>query len=427
MALSEYNTDYKELAFDVLSTLTVENILGSGAFGTVFLVRNKVSKHLYALKFLRKGCNCPHFSRMSTLNEMKVLQKIGTHGVPFTTKLYAAFQTSKYAFFLMNYLPGGSLGQLVESHGPLTEARAKKISSQVLVALDKLHGIGVSHRDLKPDNILVDQDEVVAIADFGISDLENGSVHKVQTHEGAFHFWSPEVKKGISCTGVSVDLWSFGLMLYYLNSGKFPFSDPAKVKNSKGDASFSHIDVGLPSNVSEELNVLISSLLNEDLCSRLVDIDKIKQHPWYKDIIWDTTAPFSPSERNVQESLNELSLKLYCSKTPLDSSQLILKASTSDSSIKSQTHAADESEVDKKQNPTDSRSKQIKETASQQGHKKKIDDYWTQKIDSRDLGIEAIDFFSYSLADDVNALPSFNYISPDVKYFLDQRFCMVQS
>lgn len=425
MTTNEKNTDDKELAFDILSTLTIERILGSGAFGTVFLVRNKVSEDLYALKVIRKSCSSPDFSETSALNELKIFQKIGTHDVPYTTKLYASFQTSDYVFFLMNYFPGGTLGRLVESHGPLTEARAMKISSQILIALEMLHSIGVSHRDLKPDNILIDQDGSVAIADFGISDL-NGSVQKWQTNEGALFLWSPELRKGVPCTGVSVDLWSFGLMLHYLISGNFPISNFEYDENNSEDASMSRIDVGLPKNLSGELKSLICSLLNEDFCSRLVDISEIKQHPWYKGLIWDTTDSFFFPEGTMSESLKEMDHKFYTNKKPLDTAQYILESSTSHSSMKTVKNPAFESEVETEIKLAENTSKRKHETTVASDYDGISDGYWTQTIDLCDNGIEAVDFFSYSLDDDVNAIPSFNYISSDIKHFLDQRFCLVR-
>lgn len=419
MNCSKYNSNNRALAFDVLSTLTIEKILGSGAYGTVFLVRNKIDGDLYALKVLDK-CG----DETSPLNELKVLLKIGAHGVPFTTKLYASFQTSEYAFFLMKYFPGGTLARLVESHGPLSEARAMEISSQILIALEQLHSIGVSHCDLKPDNVLIDRDGTIAIADFGISDLENSSVQKQQTNEGALQLWSPELGKGAFCTGASVDLWSFGLMLHYMISGKFPFSDFVETENNKRDA---FVSPASPGKVSEKLVNLIRSLLDGELCSRLVDIGEIKKHPWYNGVSWNTTNLFFQHERTTSESVEEMDLICPNNNALSESTQLVLKAPSNLPSMRRHRMSqAFQSEVNTKTNLADRRPKGNNKSTGAMDSESNFDDYWIQKIRSCNYGIEAIDFFSYSPDDKDNVISSFDYLSSDIKHFLDQRFCMVR-
>lgn len=141
--------------------------LAEGDFSRAFIAKKKFSDTYYALKRIKKNCHNEPELIEQLLVEEKVMLK-ARH--PFITKLYYTFQSSKYFYYVMEWVKCGSLSDLIEQQGKLTEDAARFYAAQIILALKYLHEeLSVLYRDLKPENILIDEFGNIKLTDFGLS------------------------------------------------------------------------------------------------------------------------------------------------------------------------------------------------------------------------------------------------------------------
>lgn len=191
-----------------------------GSFGKVFLVREKQSGQLYAMKVLKKDYIFRKNQVEHTMTERSVLGYIHH---PFIVGLNMAFQTADKLFFVLDYCSGGELFFHLGKVGQFAEDRAKFYAAQIVLALEYVHKRGVIYRDLKPENVLLDQYGNIRLTDFGlskegVSDHSSGATSFCGTPE----YIAPEVllRQG---HGRAVDWWSLGALLYEMITGLPPF------------------------------------------------------------------------------------------------------------------------------------------------------------------------------------------------------------
>lgn len=144
----------------------VIKLLGVGSFGEVFLVEKIDSGKLFAMKILKKD---KIFKRNLTKYAVVERNVLCVSSHPFIVKLHYAFQTSDRLFLIMEYCPGGDLGDYLEAEDCFSEHKARFYISEVILAIEDLHNRGIIYRDLKPDNIVLDKHGHVKLADFGLS------------------------------------------------------------------------------------------------------------------------------------------------------------------------------------------------------------------------------------------------------------------
>lgn len=152
-----------------LSSFEILKSIGNGAFAKVFLVRLKGGNKLYALKLIPKKTIRNDYALGSILKEREILLK-SNH--PFILKLRYSFQDPAYFCYVMDYMKGGPISKYIEGEGKngMAESVVQWYAAQVLLALQCLHEtMNVVYRDLKPDNVLVDEHGNIKLADFGIS------------------------------------------------------------------------------------------------------------------------------------------------------------------------------------------------------------------------------------------------------------------
>ncbi|XP_077113349.1 protein kinase C delta type-like [Ranitomeya variabilis] len=141
---------------------------------------------------------------------------------PFLCHLYAAHQSRKRAYFIMEYLSGGSLEALIETYGCLNINNVRFYTAEIVCGLQFLHGPNIVHRDIKPDNIMLDADGHIRIIDLGLAQDGVTSSNNISGVMGTFHFMAPEVlrKRGY---GTAVDWWSLGIVVSEMATGHSPF------------------------------------------------------------------------------------------------------------------------------------------------------------------------------------------------------------
>jgi hypothetical protein len=199
-------------------------VVGKGAFGKVMLVRKKAhagANQIYAMKVLKKSVVSAKGQIEHTKSERSILCEI-RH--PYIVRLRFAFQSDDKLYLVTDYYNGGSLFYHLRKSRYFTEDRAKFYAAQLMSALDHLHQQHIIYRDLKLENVLMDNLGNIALTDFGLSkqniDLTGGAT----TFCGTAEYIAPELLKGQKY-GAGVDWWSFGILLFEMMHGRTPFYD----------------------------------------------------------------------------------------------------------------------------------------------------------------------------------------------------------
>jgi serine/threonine-protein kinase SRK2 len=219
--------------------------LNRGSYGFVILARNKETGKEYALKFIERGQKITNNVEREILNHKKLRQH------PYVIQLEAVFRTDSYLVLVLEYASGGSLRKYLASKGVLPESEARTYFQQLMLAVDYCHKMGVSSRDIKPDNILLDDNNEVKLADFGYSKDENLQ-SLANTRLGTPAYTAPEIfrfQQGMQkYDPYAVDIWSCGVTLFQMLCGGLPFKRP-------GDERVKHSEVG---------QLMLNRLLNGD-------------------------------------------------------------------------------------------------------------------------------------------------------------------
>lgn len=201
-----------------LEDFKVLKVIGRGSFGKVCLVEHNVTKEIYAMKGLKKDLLIEQEQINNTILEKEILQSI-TH--PFLCGLVFGFQTEERIFFVMPFLSGGELFQHLRKARRFDEEKARFYGAQIGLALDYLHQNGILYRDLKPENVLLDELGYLKLADFGMAKKLNQN-EKATSFCGTPEYLAPEIIVGEGYDK-SADWWSFGILLYEMLCGIPPF------------------------------------------------------------------------------------------------------------------------------------------------------------------------------------------------------------
>ena len=260
--------------------------LGQGKFGSVSLVHNR--KNFYAIKAVsRNAAEKQKILIKYFLEERRVLLKLDH---PFVMKLVRTFKNQENVFYLTEYIEGKVLGKHLENK-PQNQFHDRYETqfyiSFLLVILDYLNSKKVVHRDLKPDNIMIDGKGYLKLIDFGTAmTIENFT----STITGTPHYIGPEVLMGKGYS-FSCDYWSVGIIAHELYYNYYPFgneaSDPMEVYREVLKR-----DVCLPSKGDPLVNSFIRCLLKKKVTERLCNLDQAKKHPFFKDFAWGDLVDF---------------------------------------------------------------------------------------------------------------------------------------
>ena len=274
--------------FTTLSTGTpldnyiTDKKLGEGSYGSVFRVKHKDMGIYRAMKKITgSGCSKDPEKEKEILNEIEMLKSLDH---PNIVKVFEFYNTKEGYFIITEYCKGGELFDKIVDHAPFEESAAAYIMYQILSAVFYCHNLNIIHRDLKPENILLEEGEKdpaylnIKIIDFGTAKLfdKNKAEKKVI---GSAYYIAPEVL--LSKYSEKCDIWSCGVIMYILLSGKPPFAGSdeeimEKIKKGKFD-----LKGDVWPKVSSEAKDLIKHMLEMNTLSRS-SAQKALTHKWFK-------------------------------------------------------------------------------------------------------------------------------------------------
>lgn len=299
--------------YDVLSEI------GSGTFGTVLKVKDRRSSDVVAMKCISK--NKIQRNKMGDqvkkeINTMKVLRH------PNVIQIREVLMDRTYLYITMDYVSGGELYMKIASKGRMSENTARGYFRQIMEGVKYCHGMNICHRDIKPENILLDGNDVVKIADFGFASimqvddnykrpsfymggagegqgtheidefildvgqdtspvsvgfkrLESKIMMRMSTVCGTSMYMAPEISKRSGYFGDKVDIWSCGVVLYYLLMSSLPFEEGAF------DRANNYAQYNLLENLSSEVGDLLSNMLMYEP-TRRYSARRSLEHKWFE-------------------------------------------------------------------------------------------------------------------------------------------------
>ncbi|XP_073999406.1 microtubule-associated serine/threonine (MAST) protein kinase dop isoform X1 [Rhodnius prolixus] len=326
-----------EADFDVVK------LISNGAYGAVYLVRNRVTKQRYAMKKIIKNNLMLRNQIEQVFAERDIMSFTDN---PFVVTMYCSFETKKHLCLVMEYVEGGDCAALVKNIGPLPPDMARFYFAETVLAVEYLHSYGIVHRDLKPDNLLITALGHIKLTDFGLSkmglmslatnlyevyiDRDSRQFSDKQVF-GTPEYIAPEVilRQGY---GKPVDWWSMGIILYEFLIGCVPFFGDTP------EELFAHTvndDIEWPSEedwpVQDEAKDLITALLQQNPRDRLGTggPHEVKEHPYFHGLDWNSLlrhkAEFVPQlDHEEDTSYFDSRVDRYCHDSGDESEDTVL-------------------------------------------------------------------------------------------------------
>ncbi|XP_034479102.1 serine/threonine-protein kinase N isoform X8 [Drosophila innubila] len=285
------------------------SVLGRGHFGKVILSQLRSNNQYYAIKALKKGDIIARDEVESLLSEKRIFEVANAMRHPFLVNLYSCFQTEQHVCFVMEYAAGGDLMMHIHTDVFL-EPRAVFYAACVVLGLQYLHENKIIYRDLKLDNLLLDTDGYVKIADFGLCKEGMGFGDRTGTFCGTPEFLAPEVLTETSYTR-AVDWWGLGVLIFEMLVGESPF--PGDDEEEVFD-SIVNDEVRYPRFLSLEAIAVMRRLLRKNPERRLGsserDAEDVKKQAFFRSIVWDdlllrkVKPPFVPTINHLEDVSN---------------------------------------------------------------------------------------------------------------------------
>lgn len=249
----------------------IEKTIGKGNFAVVKLGRHRITKSEVAIKIIDKT-QLDEVNLTKVYREVQILKMVNHQNI---IKLYQVMETKNMLYLVSEYAPNGEIFDFIAQHGRLSERDARKKFWQIILAVEYCHNRHVVHRDLKAENLLLDANMNIKIADFGFGNFYKKNEH-LSTWCGSPPYAAPEVFEGKKYLGPQIDIWSLGVVLYVLVCGALPF-DGQSLQILRDRVLSGRFRI--PFFMSTECENLIRRMLVLDPSKRF-SISQIKKHKW---------------------------------------------------------------------------------------------------------------------------------------------------
>ena len=277
-----------------ISDFTILKELGAGSYGRVILVQHKITQAKYAIKCIDKRNKVnieekPYFRR-----EIEIMYRVHH---PNVVKLFGHFEDNKYCYFIMEYIPGGNVYNLVPKNGFRTVPiqTIASIMKDVISAVYFLHHMSppIIHRDIKPENVVLDQNMKAKLTDFGWSNYMQGDMKRT-TVCGTPVYLAPEI---INNRGhdEKVDIWCIGVLLFELMTGTVPFQGK-DIETLK--SNILHLRISWPKEINKEAKDLITKILKLDPSERIT-LEDMLEHPFFTKYFPDANKSLILPDPNI--------------------------------------------------------------------------------------------------------------------------------
>ncbi|KAG0173595.1 cAMP-dependent protein kinase [Apophysomyces sp. BC1015] len=279
-------------------------ILGTGTFGRVYLTEFKNSGKFYAMKVLKKS----EVVKLKQVEHIKSEKEIlASIRFPFVVDLFCSFQDGVNLYMLLEYVVGGELFTHLRRAGRFTNDMTRFYASEIVLAIEYLHSKDIIYRDLKPENLLVDQQGHIKITDFGFSKKVED---RTWTLCGTPEYLAPEIiqSKG---HGKAVDWWALGILIFEMLAGYPPFFADNSVDIYKKILAGK---VQFPAHFDPLAKDLLKRLLVGDRTRRLGNLksgsEDVKRHKWFRGVDWiglldkNVQAPIVPLYQHPGDTSN---------------------------------------------------------------------------------------------------------------------------
>jgi serine/threonine protein kinase len=295
----------------------IKRDIGHGTFGVVKLAEHKETGLQVAVKVIEKQTIKGSRAKARVEQELRLLPLLNH---PHIVKVYDVVEDEDRYMIVMEYLTGGELFRYIVKNRRINEREGRYFFRQLISALDYCHTNSIIHRDLKPENVLLDSKMQVRLIDFGFANFYHPDQLQ-STFCGSPYYASPEMVRGVDYIGPEVDVWSLGVTLYTMLSGKLPFSannlKSFQRKIVKGDYE-------IPVYFSKEVSQLVQRMLTVDPRKRL-SLAKVRGHSWtnlgYPDLPNSYLTLRPPQVRNpnseILKSMSEYGFEPETSKVTL--------------------------------------------------------------------------------------------------------------
>ncbi|KAJ2512747.1 hypothetical protein H4217_006714 [Coemansia sp. RSA 1939] len=296
-------------------------VIGRGSFGKVRIVEHRGTGKTYALKYINKATCIGMKAQNNTVRERGMLEEIDH---PFVVNLRFSFQDEYTMYMVMDLMIGGDL-RFHMMRRRFVEGVIRFWIAELACAINYLHTAhSIVHRDIKPDNILMDHRGHVALTDFNIATRvrSDNSLHYAVA--GTANYMAPEVVSGVGYT-YSVDWWSLGVVMYECVYGKRPFRHRKSGDELKRALMYEEIQFPIIADVQVSYDCIsaMRALLTKDPSQR-IGFDGIKAHPFFAAINWDRLEaklldpPFAPSADQSNFDISHDLEEMLLEPEPLD-------------------------------------------------------------------------------------------------------------
>ncbi|KAG9246474.1 kinase [Calycina marina] len=326
---------------DRLNDFQPIQVIGQGGYGTVRIVRHKLTRKTFALKTMPKAKSIAWDQLIRVKTERDIMAQSSSEWV---VMLFAAFQDAENLHLLMEYMPGGDLLGLLIKYDKFTEDITRFYIAELVLALEYMHGLGFIHRDIKPDNILIDTAGHLKLSDFGLSSTTSNRVPVLSTigptqdvnrtfskedlinlnmtskeltnkrrqsrgtwaysQVGTAEYIASEVCKG-EAYSYGCDLWSMGAIMYECLAGCPPFSG-----NTQAEVFLKIVNWRTQLFITGDFTPTSESAVRSLLCDAndRLSIEQVKCHSFFRGVPWerlrDVWPPFSPRLKSDVDTSN---------------------------------------------------------------------------------------------------------------------------